>query len=200
MARLLLGTGAEASVFLEEGGDGMRVVKERLPKTYRHPLLDLELRRSRTRREASLLAKLPVPGPTLLATDRESSITMGFIDGVQLKHLLDEEPSWARVVGERVARLHDENIIHGDLTTSNMLLRAGTLHFIDFGLSFTSSSTEDKAVDLHLFKQALESKHHRVFDEAYREFVRGYSLSPGARPVLNRLKVVEARGRNKAKF
>ncbi len=200
MARTTLGSGAEATIWLEKTREGVRVVKDRLPKAYRHPLLDAALRRTRTRREANILRKLPVPGPRLIATDRASVIEMEFIDGVQLKRLLDGKPSWTRTVGERVARLHDAGIIHGDLTTSNMLVRDDELVLIDFGLSFTSRSAEDKAVDIHLWKQALESKHYKIFDEAYKGFLEGYAASENATRVLERLRTVEARGRNKAKY
>ena len=192
----LISSGAEASVFLDEQG---RIVKERVPQAYRHAQLDHDLRRSRTRREAALLRKVPVPAPKLIDTDGESRIVMEHIDGVQLKRLLDEDPALARLVGESLARLHDADIIHGDLTTSNMILRTGVLHLIDFGLGFTSAEAEDKAVDIHLLRQALESKHYRVHEQAFSEFTRGYACSKGAPAVLERLKEVERRGRNKVK-
>ncbi len=209
----VLGQGAEAIITLKlrrnaEGSTTRVVVKERLPKEYRHPQLDAELRRSRTRREAKLLAKAPVPTPRILESDREATIIMEYVEGVQVKQLLDDEPALARRIGELVAQLHDAGIIHGDLTTSNMILREESgsvmgaereLVLIDFGLSFTSESVEDKAVDLHLFKQALESKHHTVFEEAYEAFLKGYRSSNRAAAVLERLAVVERRGRNKGK-
>lgn len=195
MVKRVIGSGAEATISFEDG----KVLKERLVKRYRHPLLDLDLRRTRTRREAKILQKLPVPSPHLFSTDRESKIEMEFLDGPQLKEILDDEISWAERVGEYLGRMHEMDIIHGDLTTSNMIVRDGTLHFIDFGLSFTSPDIEHKAVDIHLFKQALESKHHTIFEKAYRQFVRGYRSSQSAEAVLDRLKIVERRGRNKTK-
>ncbi len=191
----LLGRGAEA--VLER--DGETVIKRRVPKRYRHPLLDAELRRSRTRREAKVLQQAGVPHPRLLTTDRESTLTMEFIEGPALKQLLDTDAQLARKVGRVVAALHDQGIIHGDLTTSNMILRDGEVVLIDFGLSFTSHDLEHKAVDIHLFKQALESKHHAVFAEAYAAFLEGYAASPKSQAVLQRLRIVEKRGRNKAK-
>lgn len=196
----VLGAGAEATVYR----DGEQVIKERHAKRYRHPLLDAELRRSRTRREAKLLAKVPVPHPALIETDREARITMEHIEGAPLKRLLDDDIQLANAVGRHVAALHDQAIVHGDLTTSNMLLRKRDgqheVVLIDFGLSFTSHDLEHKAVDIHLFKQALESKHHRVAAEAYTAFLDGYKESPEAAKVLQRLTVVEGRGRNKAKY
>lgn len=190
-----LGRGAEA--ILTREGDVVR--KERVVKRYRHPSLDKELRKSRTRREAKILTKLPVPGPELLETDGEATILMRYIDGVPVKKILDENPHLATKIGRYVARLHQAGIIHGDLTTSNMLVQDKELFFIDFGLSFTSHAKEDKAVDIHLFKQALESKHYKVFGEAYRAFLDGYREAPDAEEVLARLEIVEQRGRNKSK-
>ena len=189
-----IGAGAEAIIYR----DGDKVIKDRVQKGYRHPLLDLDLRQSRTRREAKILQKLPINGPKLIETDRKERITMSFVDGVQLKTVLNKEISWAKVVGERLAKLHGANIIHGDLTTSNMLVKDKELFFIDFGLSFTSTDVEHKAVDIHLFKQALESKHYGVYERAYKEFLKGYKGEHSTN-VLERLKVVERRGRNKAK-
>ncbi len=195
-----LASGAEAIIFLKENKGSVSVVKDRVPKRYRHPELDAELRRSRTRREANIIGKVPVPKPRVLDTDREAIIEMEFIDGTQLKQLLDTNIAWAQTVGEQLAELHDHNIIHGDLTTSNMIVRGDELVFIDFGLSFTSHDAEDKAVDIHLFKQALESKHYKIYDKAYRAFLKGYRTSKNATAILDRLQVVERRGRNKAKY
>ncbi len=200
----VIGSGAEATIMLTEktvGGKKTKVVvKDRIPKGYRHPQLDAELRTARTRREAKIIGKLPVPGPKLYDTDKSTKIEMEYLDGVQVKRLLEKDLKLAKEIGELLAKLHDANIIHGDLTTSNMIVRERKLHFIDFGLSFTSHDEEDKAVDIHLFKQALESKHYTVFDTAYKEFLKGYTKSKNSEKVLERLKQVERRGRNKAKY
>ena len=110
------------------------------------------------------------------------------------------ESSILKIIGEKLSILHDNNIIHSDLTTSNMIYNESTkkLYLIDFGLSFTSDKVEDKAVDLHLFKQALESKHYKVYDKAYKYFLKGYNPK-NRKEIIDRLKVVEARGRYKAK-
>ena len=73
------------------------------------------------------------------------------------------------------------------------------IYFIDFGLSFTSTKEEDKAVDLHLLKRAIESKHYKVFEEAFEYIQKGYRSYKDAASILARLKKVEARGRNKSK-
>lgn len=188
-----LGAGAEATVYAA----GDRVIKDRHEKRYRHPVLDLDLRKARTRMEGRLLRTATVPVPRLLKMEG-TQLELERVGGRPLKELIDEDPALARRVGEHVAQLHDQHIIHGDLTTSNMLY-GEELVLIDFGLGFTSHSVEDKAVDIHLFKQALESKHHRIFDDAYREFLAGYRTSPHADEVLARLKLVDRRGRHKGK-
>lgn len=192
-----LGRGAEAIVTKKSDA----VEKLRPVKTYRHPELDLRLRKSRTRKEAKVLKDLEAAGisaPKLISVDeKQGSILMEQVKGQKLRDVLDNQPQLSEQVGRLVARLHDMGIMHGDLTTSNMILRDdGVVALIDFGLSFHSTRIEDRAVDLHLFKQALASKHHRITQQAWRSFLKGYE--PKDRDeILKRLRVVERRGRNK---
>ncbi len=153
--------GAEAVLYEDKN----TIIKHRLKKTYRIKELDDELRKQRTKREANLLKKITIPHPTLIQTDEKEKIVMEKIKGEKLREVLDKKPVLAKRVGELVAELHNKHIIHGDLTTSNMILdKDNKVVFIDFGLSFHSHKIEDKAVDIHLFKQALNSKHHKVYD------------------------------------
>ncbi|MFH1649002.1 MAG: KEOPS complex kinase/ATPase Bud32 [Candidatus Woesearchaeota archaeon] len=185
--------GAEATLYL----DGATVVKQRIPKSYRHPLLDEKLRAQRTRKEAKILKSLPILGPKLLESDGKERIVMSFVDGKPLREILDDNVALAEEVGKNLRKMHDKNIIHGDLTTSNMILSDGKVAFIDFGLSFTSTRTEDRAVDIHLFKEALESTHYRIVEEAMKLFWKGYGSD---KAVKERFKTVESRGRNKEKY
>jgi TP53 regulating kinase-like protein len=181
--------GAEAEIILESGS----VIKDRIQKSYRIPEIDLKLRRERTRREAKMLKALPVPSPRLIESG-EFSLTMEELKGKKLALVLEnlDYTRICREVGEGIRRLHDKGIIHGDLTTSNMIF-SDKVYFIDFGLSFQSHSLEDKAVDLHLLSQALESKHHSICKECFEQVLESY----GDKNVIGRLKMVEARGRNK---
>jgi Kae1-associated kinase Bud32 len=190
---MLLGEGAEGRVESVEG----RAVKSRPTKSYRHPELDQRLRRFRTRREAKVIERLPVKGPSLLRVDDKAmTIEMTLLAGPQLRDVLDETNVGvhARRLGELVRLLHDEGIVHGDLTTSNVLLVDGELHLIDFGLSAFSVHVEDRAVDLHLLRCALSAKHPSL--GAWEHFIVGYGDAP---EVLERLEAVERRGRNKQK-
>ena len=100
--------------------------------------------------------------------------------------------------------MHKNNIVHGDLTTSNMILSShdGKIYFVDFGLSLFSNKDEDKAVDLHLFRQALGSSHHEIAEDCFAAAIIAYkeANNHGWKIVLNRLESVEGRGRNKTKI
>jgi Kae1-associated kinase Bud32 len=99
--------------------------------------------------------------------------------------------------GQNIGYLHSTEIIHGDLTTSNAMVSDDKLFVIDFGLSYRSQRVEDKAVDIHLLKQVLNSSHPDVADEAWEKFVEGYSDYDRSDEVLQQLKDVEKRGRYK---
>ena len=197
----LLAQGAEAKLFLEN--DEIR--KYRFAKSYRQPELDFELRKARTRREAKLLtvmAKEGILAPALIeADDSRMEIKMSFLDGPLLKeqwdvHSMEYVPSLAKML----AKMHAANVIHGDLTTSNMVATKEGIGIIDFGLSFFSAKIEDKAVDLHLLKEALESKHPEIWEQSYNAMLNAYEKNAeNSAEVIKRLKVVEQRGRYKHK-
>jgi len=197
---MILAQGAEAILRKQDKS----VIKDRVAKGYRLPEIDLSLRRSRTRREAKILAKLQelnFPVPKLQNIDEDNMrIAMDFIEGPQVKDVLHQNPALlGREIGRKVGILHAHDIVHGDLTTSNMI-QNNEIHFIDFGLSFVSAKVEDKAVDLHLLDRALEAKHHDVYAQCITAVLDGYKEgNPDAEAVLTRLQKVQARGRNKKK-
>lgn len=196
----IIGQGAEAILYKEDN----KVLKDRVSKDYRQKDLDNSLRKARTRREAKVLTKLKeigVPCPELLnMDDKNMQISMSFIEGDKVRDVLHKNHiELSKEIGRKVAKLHVNDIIHADLTTSNMILDK-EINFIDFGLSFFSTKEEDKAVDLHLLDRALESKHHEIYDECIKAVLEGYKEAyPDAEKVLNRLEKVQLRGRNKKK-
>lgn len=200
----ILQQGAEAVIFKRNN----EVIKKRLRKSYRIKELDDKIRKLRTRSESKLLIKASkiIPVPELRFTDEiTKSLTMDFIEGKKLSDYLNnfdlkKQKTVFRLVGESIAKLHDSNIIHGDLTTSNMILKKNEVYFIDFGLGFQSHKLEDKAVDLHLLKQALEAKHFKTWEILFKEILKSYSKSRDSEKVLGRLKAVERRGRYKGKY
>ena len=193
--------GAEAVIYQDKS----RIMKERLSKSYRLPQLDETLRKFRTRREAKILTKLEeinFPAPHLQDfCDKRMSIFMDFVPGEQLKEVIEDDfHILATEMGTKIAQLHQKDIIHGDLTTSNMIKHqdTGELNIIDFGLSFFSDKPEDKAVDLFLLDRALESKHYKIYPEVFDTFLESYEMHyPAAQDILERFKQVKGRGRNK---
>jgi len=94
-----------------------------------------------------------------------------------------------------VGKLHQGGIVHGDLTTSNMILTRGKICLIDFGLSFYEKTVEAQGVDVHVYFQTLESTHDQP-GELMEAFVAGYTRAyPQAEAVLQRVKEIKARGR-----
>ena len=194
--------GAEAVLFKDRG----EIIKERLSKNYRLPQIDESLRKFRTRREARVLRKLEemeFPSPHLKDfSDKRMSIVMDFVPGEKLRDVLirgDEYQQFAQEIGEKIGKLHAHDIIHGDLTTSNMI-KSNEIKFIDFGLSSFSDKVEDKAVDLFLLDRALESKHYQQYPGIFENVLAGYKeVYPDAKFVLERFQGVKKRGRNKRK-
>lgn len=203
MKESIIQQGAEAVILLSNNN----IIKRRLKKSYRLPELDEKIRKARTKREFTLLEKASklIPIPKIIKLNPSYEIDMEFIDGKKLSESLDSLPNKieiCKIIGKQIATLHDNDIIHGDLTTSNMLYskKENKLYFIDFGLGFTSKKVEDKAVDLHLIKEALESKHFNISHEAFQAILDGYNSSKNCKQVLERLKKVESRGRYKPQY
>ena len=269
----ILAQGAEAIIRLE----GNKVVKDRISKFYRLKVLDEKIIKQRTRSELRLLERASkiINIPKIISSG-ENKIVMEFINGKRLSSSLDEfslkeQKTILSLISKDIAKLHKADIIHGDLTTSNMILvdspdkmlnktdknvnnkcwtkknsqknSALTINnkssepsnltlaksvsnnqsqvmskseptlgwgdgnssnfkivFIDFGLGFISNKLEDKAVDIHLLKQALEAKHFVRWQELWKEFEKSYKSNPESKKVLERLKAVEKRGRYKEKY
>lgn len=207
--------GAEAIILKEKNS----IIKKRIKKSYRIPELDQKIRKLRTRSETKLLKKayeiISIPKVTR-SDEKIKEIVMDFIDGKKLSDNLDKftlkkQLETCKQIGKSVAKLHSKDIIHGDLTTSNMILKKqtkeenskenlGDLYFIDFGLGYISHKFEDKAVDLHLLRQALEAKHFKYWEKLFQEFLKGYKSFKDSKIVLGRLKAVEKRGRYKGQY
>ncbi len=192
--------GAEAKIFFKDG----TVIKERVKKVYRHETLDQAIRKSHTRKEVKLLQKAAqhIPVPKVIShSDKEMIIQMEHIGGEKLRDVINsiDRKDIFRRVGRKIAKLHNVDIIHGDLTTSNILVH-DKIYFIDFGLGFISTKVEDKAVDLHIIKKALESKHYTHAEECFKYLLEGYTKeNTETATILRRLEKVEKRGHYKQK-
>jgi Kae1-associated kinase Bud32 len=197
----IIGRGAEAVLIHKDG----ILIKKRIKKSYRIDILDEKLRKQRTKKESKLLEKASkiIPVPKVIKTDEKTKeIDMQFIEGKKLSDNLDSLKNATEVciqIGQNIAKLHDADIIHGDLTTSNMIYVEDEekVYFIDFGLGFESKKIEDKAVDLHLIKQALEAKHFKNYESFFSSVLEGYKMSKNNKATTSRLEAVEKRGRYK---
>ena len=204
----LIKKGAEANLFLAEWHGKKVVMKKRLPKKYRPSKLDETIRTSRTSKEPQLMheaKKAGVPTPTIFLVDRKNAtIVMEYIDGIQVKKLLrkvseSEKRRLCVEIGRLIGRLHKTGIVHGDLTTSNMIQDAdGKIFFVDFGLGEKTGELEAKGVDLHLMKRALQSTHFGFAEECFEDVIEGYSEVVGAKDAkdaLEKIREIERRGR-----
>jgi TP53 regulating kinase-like protein len=205
---MLIKKGAEANLYLEEWHNRKVIMKRRLPKKYRIPELDQKIRFQRTIYEPQIIHKAKeagVPTPTIFMVDvAEANIIMEFVEGKQVKQVLNDLPQEERLrlsrhIGGLIGRLHKNGIIHGDLTTSNMILTPyGKVVFVDFGLSERSTELETKGVDLHLMKRAFQSTHYEYAKECFKAVIEGYAEVVGkeeAKNVLEKIREIERRGR-----
>lgn len=210
----LICQGAEARLYKHQFCGRASVVKERFVKKYRHPVLDKKISHRRMQQELRSLIRCRKQGiatPSVYFVDLlNRRIWFEYIHGTTLKeHLLKEDASdnIAREVGKTVALMHNASVIHGDLTTSNILLRkpeentdSPELVVIDFGLSFHSDLVEDKAVDLYVLERAFIAAHPNS-EEIFHGVLTSYKLhAHGGKGIINRLDQVRLRGRKKIAF
>lgn len=200
---VLLHRGAEALITRTEWRGRAAVEKHRVAKAYRHPRLDGELRKARLRTEARLFGearRLGVSVPILYDVDpEENRLVMEYIEGPRMKEALEAQPGGGaelgRRLGEVIGRLHGGDLIHGDLTTSNMILRGEEIVLVDFGMGERSAELEAKGVDFHLFQEALRSAHAAV-EDLLDAVLEGYrSTYPRADEVVAKAEEIEKRGR-----
>ena len=199
--------GAEAVIIQKDN----KIIKRRVSKSYRIKELDEKIRNRRTRSEAKILEKASkiIFSPKVLNIDEnKKEITMELLKGKKLsEHLQDfsfsQQKQIFEKIGENIGKLHSQDIIHGDLTLANMILKSPEqIFFIDFGLSFISQKIEDCAVDLHLFKESLKASYPEMSQDFFQSVAKGYSSikssSKNKTPlVLQQILKVEKRGRYK---
>lgn len=212
--------GAEAEVAPDALLGRPAVRKRRVAKTYRHPELDAALRGARTRTEARALgharragvrtpalyrvdATAPSPreegrGVTGAGAPVEHALVIERVEGRQLKEALEREPARAgellRQVGAMAAKLHAVGMVHGDLTTSNVIEGPEGLVLADFGLCTLHAELEDMGGDLHVLREALEATHPELPD-AFLRVMEGYRAAGGAAAVEAKVDQIVHRGR-----
>ncbi|XP_068567890.1 EKC/KEOPS complex subunit TP53RK [Cebidichthys violaceus] len=213
----LVKQGAEARVYRAEFLGKPTIVKERFPKGYRHPVLDEKLTHRRTVQEVRSILRCRRAGisaPVVYFVDYTSHcIFLEEIAGSSTvrDHIAStrrsdcsKELGWlAERVGQILAKMHDEDVVHGDLTTSNMLLRhqedrESELFLIDFGLSYISALPEDKGVDLYVLEKAFLSTHPNT-EALFERLLKSYAAaSMKSSVVIKKLDEVRLRGRKRS--
>ncbi|EIW52930.1 serine/threonine protein kinase BUD32 [Trametes versicolor FP-101664 SS1] len=122
-----------------------------------------------------------------------------------LKEFNISQDSVMELIGTEIAKMHQADVIHGDLTTSNMMLRHPSsqkglqLVLIDFGLAFTSTLVEDKAVDLYVLERAFASTHPQS-EPLFAGVLKAYEKKMGKdwSAISRRLDDVRLRGRKRS--
>lgn len=181
------------------------VQKRRLNKGYRIKEIDSKLISSRTREEAKLISEARMHGvsvPAIYDVDLENGIiTMEYLKGKRVKDILNdlsekERKDLCTKIGVSIAKFHNNDIIHGDITTSNMILYDDKVHFIDFGLGEKNHEIEAKGVDLHVLMEAIESTHSK-YSNCFDYVLEGYKkeLKSNANQVISKIEDIVKRGR-----
>ncbi|KAJ8961735.1 hypothetical protein NQ318_021335 [Aromia moschata] len=216
----LIRQGAEAKLYKGLYLGKPTLAKERFRKKYRHENLDLFLTKERMKAENRAIVRckafgLRTPAIYLVDFNRRIIFMEYFEHNIVLKDFIEISPvevltRLAVNIGETLGKMHESNIIHGDLTSSNMLLVNKndvdsfdnlddlSLVLIDFGLAYVESSAEDKGVDLYVLERALSSTHSTA-DRMFPKILEGYqSYCPSEfKEVFNKYEEVRARGRKR---
>ncbi|CAL1279479.1 unnamed protein product [Larinioides sclopetarius] len=222
----LISQGSEAKVYKGQFLGKPSILKERFVKKYRHPELDKSLTCERIRAEVRALNKCHEAGikcPAVYFADIESrciilqEITNSITVKEYLKSILGNQgsteintsSSLAQKIGSSIAKMHKNELVHGDITTSNMLLKSDKLnefssaenfevYFIDFGLAKRDVVAEDKAIDLYVLERVISSSHPNS-DKFYTAILSEYMrvLGNQSKAVADKLEEVRARGRKR---
>lgn len=226
--------GAESKIYFGTHSNNRCVIKHRFSKKYRHHLLDKKITKERTKRERRIIEKISNKSqelanymPKVVWSNDSTLLMTEIVNSESIYDFIERDPSNAELaaplIGYCVAELHNIGIIHGDLTTSNLLLlprireeedlpskkvRSNNLtetHLvvpIDFGLSTGSVHPEERAVDLYVLERALLSTHFSdstFFNQvlqAYMLKIDAVTCQPlGKEKIIDRLREVRARGR-----
>ncbi|KAL6739607.1 hypothetical protein Aduo_013041 [Ancylostoma duodenale] len=212
--------GAEARIYTCTYLGRPAIMKERFVKKYRHSILDQRLNKARMRNELKGIVKaqeLGISTPAVYFVDSHSNkIIMQRIDGCTANHWIEsrrekegdseqflaDNIAFGKALGEAIARMHLGNLVHGDLTTSNVILTDSDFErpiFIDFGLaSLGKVLPEDKGVDLYVLERAMISTHinsEKMF-ESVLEGYRGFNAKQGD-AVIKKLDEIRMRGRKR---
>lgn len=199
----LMKKGAEADIYQMMWQNSKAILKIRKPKNYRNSILDSKICKQRTIKESQMLSQVKsfgIPTPLVYFVNlKNNSIIMQEIPGKPVHDLSESKIiELSKQIGKLVGMLHQNGVMHGDLTTSNFILFQNTVYVIDFGLSQNTIKSEDHAVDLRLIKEILNSAHAKIMQSAWKNFLLGYKsiVSNASFTKITKLVLdIESRGR-----
>lgn len=205
MTEKIIYQGAEAKICLTNYKGYKAIEKRRIPKSYRIKEIDNQLITMRTKEETKLIHKARQSGvyvPIIYDVDLKNGIiTMEYIQGKRIKDIInnlseEERKRIFRNIGKSIARFHNNGIIHGDITTSNIILLDDKIYFIDFGLGEKNNEIESKGVDLHVLMEAIESTHSK-YSNCFNYVIEGYKeeYDNDSKLVINKIEDIVKRGR-----
>jgi Kae1-associated kinase Bud32 len=184
----VIAQGAEAIVYKTKILNQDVCIKERISKEYRHPILDKRIIKARNKEEAFLLNKVKDKLNTpIVFYVSENKIVLEYIKNQETheKHL--------EKIGSEIAKMHNENVIHGDINLINIIINKKKVYFIDFGLGFVSRKIEDKATDLLVFKKTLNSL--KKTENYWKYIKKGYLTKTNQKQIIKQIEDIEKRGR-----
>lgn len=193
--------GAEADIFEAQWDNKEAIIKSRIKKNYRIDQLDEKLRLERTKEEAKLLSdckKYNVNTPYIYSIDLENKqLILEKINGQTLHDVITKTSSEDNLeklfknIGIMISNMHNGRIIHGDITTANILIRDDEPILIDFGLGKYSNLIEDQGTDLLVFKKSLTTIIPEKSLKLFNWFLEGYNNTK----VVKKIDEIEKRGR-----
>ncbi|MEM5828049.1 MAG: KEOPS complex kinase/ATPase Bud32 [Candidatus Aenigmatarchaeota archaeon] len=177
------------------------IIKRRVEKKYRIKELDEKIRKDRNKKEIKLLKEVRRIGINVPKVIEESDFwfSMEYIDGRKLKDVLNENnyEFFSTELGKIIGLLHKNNIVHGDLTLSNLLVDdENRIWLIDFGLGEFTTSLEKKAEDLLTLLYSIKSSYPQLTEVFIKTFFDSYKrVYEDGEKVMERMKKILQRGR-----
>ena len=172
--------GAEAIIYSDIKDGEHVLIKERIKKNYRLNIIDLKLRKNRHRQEIKLIKEARGYGiftPKIISSNENNfKIIFEKINGEIIKDFLNNNKNYEKIcqkIGKEIGKLHLVGIIHGDLTTSNLIIRKSDIVFIDFGLGKFSNKVEDVATDLIVLLNSINATHNKISKKCWSNIIKG---------------------------
>ena len=193
--------GAEADIIEATWDNEEAIIKHRIAKGYRTKEIDTKLRLERTKQEAKLLHECKrnhIKTPYIYSVNLKNyDIIMQNVKAQQLQDVIentsmDDLLLLHEKLGENIKKMHQAEIIHGDLTTANILIDSSqNIILIDFGLGKYSNLNEDKGTDLLVFKKSLTTIIPNDSEKLFNKVLEGYD----DKKILEKIEEIEKRGR-----